>query len=245
MAGRNRYDSNPTRIEGKKDIVEYVTEMMQRLGAGETVQRIGATSIEDGNLTVRNGDIIVSEVAGNVVWKLLHGSLPEMRWFPLGDTDVRRISFFSDNDPTFGQSITMLVESNPGGVADGGKIILANDMAVFSHHPLASGGNECYLWLNIDPVLAEIISMQGKWPNQFQYDTRQAVYPGQASIGAGFGSYTHTYFSAFASTVVPVATLFNSGGTVSWVLTAQSTSSFTITWSGTTAKTINWWVFRV
>jgi hypothetical protein len=245
MAGRDRYGSSPTRNQGKKDIVEYVSEMMERLGTGETVRRIGATAIEDGNLTVRNGDIIVSESAGEVVWKLLHGAVPEMRWFPIGDTDTHRITFYGSNDPFFAQSLTVVVETNPGAVADGGKVILSKDMAILSHHPIASGGNESYIWLNGDFSAPEVIDIQCKWYNQFQTTSLQGVYTGQASIGGGFGSYTHTYFSAFASTAVPIATLFNSGGAVSWVVSAQSTSSFTISWSGTTGKTVNWWVFRI
>lgn len=245
MPGENRYGVDPTRQQGKKDIIEHITEIAERVGAGETAQRIGATSIEDGNLTVRNGDIIVSESAGQVVFRLLHGTFPEMRWFPIGDTDAYRISFFADFDGSLPlQNMVISVETNPGGVVDGGKIILARSAAIFSRHPLASGGNETYIWLGDSGANLEIIDIQGKWLNKFQPSPLTGVYPGQDSLGAGFGSYTHTYFTAFATTAVPIVTLFNSGGTVSWNLTAQSTSSFTVTWSGTTAKTINWWVYR-
>jgi len=247
MPGESRYDTNPIRLKGKKDLVEYVAELMGRVATGESAQRIGNTAIEDGNLTVRNGDIIVSETAGNIVLRILHGTEPQVRFFPVGTNDLHRINFFAQNDDTFGETIFMMVETNPEtptSVVDGGKIILSTTSTILSFQPLASGGNEAYIWLNY-PGAPEVFDFQGKWMNQFQTTTQQALYPGQASLGAGFGSYTHTYFSAFATTVVPIVTLFNSGGTVSWVLTAQSTSSFTITWSGTTAKTINWWVFRV
>lgn len=244
MAGRDRYGSNPNRTSGKKDIVEYVGEIMNRLDASETVKRIGTTAIEDGNLVVRNGDIIVSETAGNVVFKLLHGATPEMRFFPIGVGDTHRISIFAQNDGFFGEVLFMNVETNPGAVVDGGKLIISDQMTILSFQPLASGGNESYIWLN-NPGTPEVIDIQCKWPNQMQSSSLQGVYPGQASLGAGFSSYTHTYFTSFASTAVPIVTLFNSGGTVSWNLTAQSTSSFTVTWSGTTAKVINWWVFRV
>jgi hypothetical protein len=243
----NRYDADPTRRNGKKDLVEYITELFNRTSKGETVQRIGNTAVEDGNLTIRNGDLIVSESSGFVVLKLLHGAVPEVRFFPIGDTSDHRAALFGQgSSPPFPTTtITMNVETNPGGVQDGGKLILDQTYAVLSYHPLASGGNESYFWLNIDNAAPEIMAIQGKWSNKLQYSTLQGVYPGSDSLGAGFGSYTHTYLSAFASTVIPIVTLFNSGGTVSWNLTAQSTSSFTVTWSGTTAKTINWWVYRI
>lgn len=240
----SRYDVDPRRLQGKPDIIEFVAGAYRRIEAGETFQRAGFTAIEDGNFVVRNGDIIVSETTNQIVLRILHGPEPQIRFFPIGTNDVHRINLFAQTDDTFGETFFIMVETNPGAVVDGGKIILSNDTTILSFQPLASGGNESYLWLNY-PGAPEVLDMQGKWMNQFQTTTQQGLYPGQASLGGGFGSYTHTYFSAFASTVVPIVTLFNSGGTVSWNLTAQSTSSFTVTWSGTTAKTINWWVFRV
>lgn len=245
MPGESRYDTNPIRLKGKKDLVEYVADLMGRMSTGESAQRIGATSIEDGNLTVRNGDIIVSETAGNVVFRLLHGSTPEMRFFPIGSSDTHRISFFAKNDDFFGETLFASVETNPGAVVDGGKLILSTSMTILSYQPLASGGNEAFLWFASDPGNPEAIDIQGKWFNAQQGSALQGIYAGQDTLGGGFGSYTHTYFITFATTPVPIVTLFNSGGTVSWVLTAQSTSSYTVTWSGTTGKTINWWVFRI
>lgn len=241
----SRYDVDPRRLQGKPDILEFIAGAYKRIEAGETVQRAGFTAIEDGDFVVRNGDIIVSETEGNVVFRLLHGTTPEMRFFPIGIADTHRISFFAKNDDFFGETLFISVETNPGAVVDGGKVILSNTMTILSYQPLASGGNEAYLWFAADPSNPEAISVQGKWFNALQGSSLDGIYTGQDSLGAGFSSYTHTYFVAFATTPVPIVTLFNSGGVVSWILTAQSTSSYTVSWSGTTAKTINWWVFRI
>lgn len=242
----SKYDVDPLRLQGKKDIVEYFKELDNRVGDSETGLRIGNTAIENGNLTIRNGDIIVSETAGLVVLRVIHGAVPEIRFFPIGDTTDHRATIFGQgSSPPFPTTtLTFAIETNPAGAIDGGKLIIDQSFTVLSHQP--ASGNESYFWLNIDAVASEVFAFQGKVTNQVQYSTLQAIYPGTQSVSAGVSSYTHTYFAAFATTAAPVATLNNTGGgTVSWNLTAQSTSAFTITWSGTTAKVINWWVFRV
>lgn len=231
MSGR--YDVDPGQTKGQKGFLYQFAELEDIADGHKKSLKIGHTSIEEGDLILKNGNILV------------YGSLPSITFFPLAGSSTRIIELFGSNDDAFlKQTLTLLVQTL-GGVADGGKIILAEESAILSHHPLASGGNESYLWFNIDPTVDEIMSMQGKWPNQFQYSTLQAIYPGVINVGAGFTSYTHTYFSAFATTMAPVVCLNNSGGTVSWNLTAQSTSSFTVAWAGTAAKTLNFWAFRV
>ena len=235
----------PSRLKGQKDIVEYVKQVIEELSSRSSSLQIGHTSIEDGNFIIRNGDIIVSESDDTIVLRILHGQTPEIRMWPLGETDTHRAALFSHDFSIDGppdQAVLLSIETT-GATQDGGKLLLTRGYTVLSHQP--NGGSESYFWLNADGVLPQIGLYQGKWPDRAQYNTDQGLYPGVFNVTAGFGSLTHTYNASFASTVAPVIGLVNTGGTVSWNITAMSTSAFTVTWTGTAAKTINIWNFRI
>lgn len=240
----NRYLTDPLRLRGQKDVVEYFIDLNRRVTTEETSLRAGHTAIEDGNFTVRNGDIIVSESDDSIVLRLMHGDIPEIRMWPLGDTDTHRVAFFAYDDVDGGQTAAIIIETDPGTVIDGGKLLIGRNFAVLSHQPDASGGEESYFWLGVDPFAPEVASFRGKWANQTQYDDHQGIYAGTHGISAGFTSWTHTYSTPFASDIGTIVTL-QSSAVVSWMVTAQSSSAFTVSWSGTTAKTLNFWNFRV
>lgn len=237
----NRYDIDPKRLEGKKDIFDYIKDIKDRTDTQETGLRAGHTAIEDGDFILRNGDIVVSESDNSIVLRILHGAIPQIHFFPLGATDTHRARILSlDFDVGAGadQAIQMGVET-VGGVQDGGKVLLSKTYAILAHQP--NGGNESYFWLNILP---EMILYRGKWNNQVQQDSRTGIYPGTVDLGAGFAGVTISYAITVASTMVPVTTIMSSAA-VTWNLSAFNTNGFTLVWSGTTAKTINWWAFRV
>ena len=244
----NKYDVDPARLEGRRDVVDYIREAYDRLDSNETGLKIGNTAIEDGNLTVRNGDIVVVNSNDVVIMRIIGTpAVPEIRFWPLGEVDTFATTIYSYDDVDAEQAIVVQVQTHPGGVTEGGKLILRKRDAIFSHHPLASSGQETYIWLNADWHLggSGLINMRGRFGNDFQYDGYAALLVGSVAVGSGFSGMTQAYTVTFATDVAPIVTITNTGGTVSWNLTAQSTSSFTVSWSGTAAKTVNFSVFRM
>ncbi len=243
----NKYGVDPSRLKGQKTIIEHLKDLVGRVAAGETSLQIGHTAVEDGHLTIRNGDVIVSESDGTVVLRLLHGGIPEIRFFPLGETDTHRaviLSFDFDAGAGADQAIQMGIEKTNTD-QDGGKVLLTREIAVLSHQPAV--GDETYVWLNADPLIPGSIVIKGRWSDQIFYEANQALYMGSFSFGSGFSNWTHTYLSSFATDMCPVVGFMNSVDTaVAWSITAQSTSSFKVRWAtGTDGKTINFWNFRI
>lgn len=243
----DKYSVSPSFLEGKPDLVTFVTQLFKRVAEGDSSLRVGHTAIEDGNFVVRNGDIIVSESDDTVVMQILHGAIPEIRFFPLGSITTHRASLtavdFSTALDGSDLSVQLGVETDPGAIVDGGKVLLAQSSAILSHQPDASGGQESYLWLNFG--FNEIANYRGRWLDQVQVDTHQGLYMGAFNATAGFSTWTHTYFSPFATTMVPVCTVGVSGSTLSWGLDSYSSSQFTLRFSTTAGtKMVTFWNFR-
>lgn len=242
----NRYQIDPTRLRGQPDIIEYIKDISERLKVGETGLRIGHTSIEDGDLVVLNGDIRVKESDGTTVLQILHGSVPEIRMFPLGDTDTHQISWFGFDfgaAPDTDQGSQMQVERVSDLFQDGGKLFLGRNYALLSH--MEFGQQETYIWLNFDPSVPELIQFRGKMRSQWQYDTRQMFYAGKFDISAGFTTWTHSYASTWADEILPVITVLLNGSTLQWVLDSFTVSGFTVRVSSTVSiKTVTFFNVR-
>lgn len=241
-----RYGVDPSRQKGQKSIVEYVQDVLDRVSSGDASLQVGHSAIEDGDFIVRNGDILVSESDDSVVLRVIHGTVPEVRMYPLGGTDTHHCTIFgADFNLGTGlgpdQSIQMGIEKIDT-TQDGGKVLLTKNNAIISHQP--AGGLESFFWLN-SPTGTQEVLYRGRWSNQFQYDNNMGIYPGVINVGGGFTSWTHSYFTSFATTIAPVVGLVNTAGTVTWNITAMTTSAFTVSWTGTAAKTLNFWNFRV
>lgn len=242
MSSGNRYRNDPRRLEGKIDLYEYIEGQERRLGAGETGYRAGHTAIEDGNFIVRNGDILVSESDDSVVLRIFHGALPAIAWYPLGEDASHLAAMFGFDQGAGTTAFVIEIEDSSNGEPDGGQMQIWQDGASYGFLSTATG-LQSFMWLNA--LNNNEFYFNGRFENSWQFDPSQAIYPGIAGIGAGFGGFTHTYFAPFASTAAPVLGLLDTAGTVSWNFTAVSNSGFTISWSGTTAKTVYYWIFRL
>lgn len=225
MSGESRTRQSPD------DLTKIIRTMEQRIKNLESSQRIGFTSFEVGEIKMIN-------------------DIPEIDMFPTGPDSLRQVSFYAFEETgtgaDIGTAVTLLLEGfDDQGMRDsaGGKLIFQNNAAIMALNDHLGGFPEVYIWFGQPDY--EVIDIQGKFNNLNQTSDRQAIYSGQDSIGAGFTGLIHTYFQAFASTAMPVITLFNSAGPVSWNLTAQSQSSFTVGWTGTLAKVVNIWVVRI
>lgn len=242
----NKYQVDPTRKRGQPDIIEYIKDMHDRLGASDVSFRIGHTSIEDGDLVVLNGDIRVKEEDGTTVLRILHGSTPEIRMFPLGDTDTHQIAWFGfdfGSPPTVDQAMLLEIERISDLFQDGGKLFFTRGYAVLSHQNF--GGQETYIWLDADAAVDEVVNFRGKMRDSWQYDTRQMFYAGTISVSSGLSTWTHTYASSWADTILPVCTVNQNGSTVSWNLDSYTVSAFTVRFSSTVSgKNINFFNVR-
>lgn len=89
------------------------------------------------------------------------------------------------------------------------------------------------------------IYTQGRWLDNQQLSTKEAILSGALSVGAGVSTATITYAQSYATTMYAIPTLHSASGAVNWSVTAQSAASFTVSWIGTTAKIINFWNIRM
>lgn len=222
------------------DLLTKIAELQRRIMALETGRRIGNTSLDGGELSIRNGDIVVRNIDNEPVTRLEHGDSPRIRFYPVGDNNLlgNILAWESGSD---GVGIQMNVES-PGNVQDGGKILLMDGTVYLSYQP--ADGTEIYLNLAPNSAYREHFYFRGRWIVNDQLNDEDAIVMGQSDIGAGFGAATINFPIAFDTAPLLMYTLFSAVGPVSHDLTTLSSSSFTVGWSGTTAKTIYWQAWR-
>lgn len=251
----SRYRSDPRRAKGKITLTDIVEDMHRRLRSGETAPRIGNTSIDDGNLTVRNGDIIVSLSDGTEVLRIVHGDVPEIRYFATGvDSDRMGAVWGEDRTfdlgPSFGTVDTTVMHMGvydstvpEDHVQDGGEVRLYFDGAQLAYEP-NNGDNDLQLNLNLygrTPPFQDVIYLQGKWDNSFDFADEGAIATGSFDVTAGFGSFTWFYIQPFATKIAPIIGLVAATANFDWCITEMPTDKFSVDWSDTTAKTINYW----
>jgi hypothetical protein len=245
---QNKYAVDPRHKEGKIDIVQYVTNLFQRVSEGDVALRVGHTAIEDGNLTVRNGDIIVSESDDTVVLRIKHGAVPEILFFPLGENTTHQGTLFGqdwDNNPSDPNIAVQLGIELLNHTIDGGKVLLMHDGTVLAHQP--NGGQESFIWLNsLAGITEEVFAVRGRWPDQLQYDDHAGLLQGAFTATSGFSTWTYTYVTPFATSFIPLCTVGINGGTVTWGLDSYSTSNFVIRFGSTGSnKMVTFWNFRI
>lgn len=246
MTFDSRYAVNPNRLDGRQDLFDRIAELESRIKQLEASLQIGFTAIETGELKVRNGNIVVVDT-NNVPIMQITGFplLPEILFWPAGDTDTHRVRIFAlDFNPggTIDQAWQVGIEETDGDI-DGGKVLLTRNFAILSHQPDASGGLESYVWVNSNGL--EDLAIQGKFYNKANL-SRWAYFTGTTVVGSGFGAVVISYSTPFATAVAPVATLVDTGGAGdAWVISAYSTSSFTLDWAGSDAHDVHFWVARV
>jgi hypothetical protein len=233
---QNRYQrTNPNLF----DIIANLEERIRRL---ETAPRLSSTSIDSGQLVLKGGDIVVQNDDGEVVLRILHGNVPEIRMTPTGgDTDYRAYQYSWEHD-TMGTVYQAGIQDATG-AQDGGKLLLMQSGSYLSYQPAA--GNEVYISLGALSGFDEGLYFRGRWPTNVVVDGTEALAMGSVNIAAGVSSYSHTYGTPFATAPGVVYGLLNSAGAVTHSLTASSTSGFTVAWTGTLAKTLYWWAFRL
>jgi hypothetical protein len=208
------------------DAVDHFASLERRISNVESSRRMGFTSFDTGFIK-------------------MVGALTEIRMVPEDFNElagfISMFAFYYGTD-NGGAALQVDAEREVAGnlYQEGGKLLLHTNGAVLSYFKEFSGEQEAYFWLGAWG--AETIEIRGLFP-EIQTDNRQAVLAGSSDVSAGFSSFTYTYAAAFVTSAIPVVTLLSSA-VVTWNLTAQSSSSWTMSWTGTTAKTLNYWNFR-
>lgn len=222
------------------DLLDMVAQLQKRVQVLETARRLGNTSLDGGELSIRGGDIVVRATSGNPVIRLEHSGQPTMRFYPEGVNNFEgRLFGWESGDSG---AVLELNMQQGGNVQDGGKVLLMNKGAVLSYQP--NGAPEVFLWLAPDAAHQEHIRFRGRWIVGEQFDSQDALVMGIENVGAGFGAASFNFPTAFDTAPFMMYSIFSAVGPVSHNLTAVSASGFTVGWSGTTAKTIYWQAWR-
>ena len=178
---------------------------------------------------------------------LIEAGVPKIRIYPAGSDPNNRITMVA-SDRLFDGYNQTYVQYTVNGINDDITDPYTYLVAFESGCSIGVfGPSEAYFQSRNESLfgLDANLRIVGRWLNDTQISSTDALYTGTRSVSAGVSSVTITYPSAFATTVAPVIGLLNSAGALNWCLTAQSASSFTVAWTGTLAKEINMWNIRI
>jgi hypothetical protein len=227
-----------------RDIVEYVRRLEERVSILERAPRLGNASIDSGQLTVKGGDIVVTEADGTTrVMEILHGSIPRINMYPIGDGgEDFKLTSFGWESAEQGAAFQLGVEKVDTG-QDGGKLLLMNRAVYLSL--LRDDSPEVFIALGAIEDYPEHYWFKGRFMNGVDVTDSDALVVGQMDVAGGAASATFTYAVPKLTAMVPVVTL-ECTTIMEWQVTVSSATSFTVDWSNDTpAKKINFWAFRI
>lgn len=229
--------------ESPPDLIERIKRMEKRIADLEKVRRINNTSIDSGELVIRGGDIVVREVDGTKVLEILHGAVPALNMYPIGDgTEEYKLVIFGWESASQGAALQLGVEKVNGN-QDGGKLLLMRDATYLVKQ--RDMQNEVFVALGAVSDYPEHFWLRGRFMDSVDVDGQDALVVGQLAVSGGAASATFTYAVPKETTMVPMVTM-QCATVMEISVTASSTSSFTVDWSNDApAKTINFWAFRI
>ena len=233
---------------GSTDLIAKIADLKRRISRLEFNPRISSSSIDSGSLRVKieNGLLVLNE-DGDVIIEVEQVSstlTPIIRFAPPGPSPDTRFNV-SAADSDFGiegfltnvqYSITDAIASEQYGFVaswNSGTILGRRDPGFIS---------SAIETRNLTPYSGnnDSIRIMGRFLDDVQATANEAIYTGTQTTGA-VSSITITYPITFATTIAPMVAAVNASA-ISFNLTAQSTSSFTIAWTGgAVAKTLNYW----
>lgn len=195
-----------------------------------------------GNQVVR-----IRDAAGNIIFGSVSGGGGGQRVaINPSPSGAARIEFYDDASSTdrvslsmFGANFVQQRESQSGSGITGGKASFYSGYSVFGHQ-LNSTGADSYIAFYDD----ERIFVRGKWGGTDPNGGHSALYVGSRVSIAGPVSSSISYGATMASSMYPLVTLQGDAADRYWLLTASSTTGFTLTISAGSANTYHYWVFR-
>jgi hypothetical protein len=223
------------------DLMKGLTTFNRRLEALETGRRLGNTSLDGGELSIKGGDIVVRNDNNEEVLRIKHGSQPQIDMIPDYGLDgyIARLAAW---EAEYGTALELGIRKTDG-TQDGGKLLLMNFGTYLTKTP-ADGSAETYFALGIFPGWANHFYFRGRWMVGEQRTSEDGIVFGVETVGAGFGAASFNFTHAFDTTPFLQYSIFSAVGPVSHNITVLSNTGFTIGWSGTTAKTIYWQAWR-
>lgn len=241
MSGR--YRASP------QSITEIVDELERQITALEQNPRVGNTSIDNGDLVLKGGKIVVASSGNLKVIQIyidpLFASLPVVYLAPKGDLGEKIGSFrtFDNGSETLAQ-ISILPSVTH--TVDGGQYTVSDSQFVSDYVHSGFGAERVYIQMIPNGSSGDSTYVfHGAW-YEGQITNEDALYVGASAVPNGFSSFTVSYAAIFSSTILPFIGIHDvPASLVDWCLTSYSTSGFTVEWIGTDAKTIMWWNTRV
>lgn len=244
MSNTGRYRVEPL------SLLDKIQELKRRIALLERSPKIGNTSIDGGSLRIKIDDgLKVADEDGNIIIETAGSpQRPRFRIYTAEDTNDTQfeaggsitdfgplesgtqifVNYSLNTIPDFG-----FVSSWETGTAIG-KAVAESSTSYFEARNLSGFG-----------FPSDHLRMFGRFADRNPQTAGDTLYTGTDTTGA-VSSITVNYPFTFNSTIAPVVGVLNSGGAISFVLTAQSTSSFTLAWTGgAVAKTLNFWNVRI
>lgn len=232
-----------TRSRLPEDLIQKIIRLEKRLSDLESVNRLTNASVGSGEFTLSGGDLVIRDDAGNKVLEIIHGTEPYIAIYPSDENAADdKIVIKGASNLNEGVELQASIQTSSS-VQDGARLRLKKDYATLRHTP--SGSPETTISLGKISGFSQSILFRGKWLPSTIVDKYQAVITDTLNIEAGFSSLIVSYDRTMDSQMIPLVSLLNALGAVSWSVTAQSSSGFTVAWSGTDAKTISYWSFRI
>jgi hypothetical protein len=224
------------------DLLKQIEELYRRVTAVENAKRLGNSSLDGGELSIKGGDIVVRSEDDTPVTRIEHGDEPRIRFYPNEGVANLESQILAWENPGNGGSAIQMNVQQPGNVQDGGKVLLMNTVVYLSLQ--RAGLNECYFSIGESSLYPEHFRFRGRWRVGDQSNSDDAIVFGILNVGAGFGAASITFQQTFDTAPFVTYSILSAVGPVSHNLTAVSTTGFTVGWSGTTAKTIYWQAWR-
>lgn len=234
-----------------EDLVKEVQDLMDRVSKLERTPRMTATAIDRGSLIVNiEGTITINGTNGEIIQfnyyalidSTILASVPNVVTSTSDvDMQVNDITFDTVNQTFFNYFTLDRVAFSIWG----GLVQLAQTFVTLSY--VNNAVQTSYFALREFSIFGVTgnLWIQGRWLDNQQLSTIEALNSGALNVSAGVSSATVTYAQSYATTMYAIPTLHSASGAVNWSVTAQSASSFTTSWIGTTAKIVNFWNIRM
>lgn len=229
------------------DLIKRIRTLEETISRMERTPRTSNTAIDTGEFVVNGGDIIIRDNDGNDIIRMFQEDPPEIRFTPLGEDTTHVGSVYAQDEVINGVQQTatyFAIRNTPALAFDGGGLKVFND-GIKLFHITNSSGEESAFEAGLIGGTQGALHCTGRWLNFIQNTANDAILTGTFTSGP-VSTITFTYAITYATIIVPIVGLLSAAGAVSFSITAQSVSSFTVAWSGGAAvKTINWWGVRL
>jgi hypothetical protein len=225
------------------DLLDLVKKLERRIQALEGSTRLGNSSIDGGELTVKGGDIVVRTAGDDEVLRIEHGNRPRISMRPVAapGTNYGQLLAWESGGTGVGIEVGVL---NPSDQQDGGKVLLMQHVAFLSHQPSVGGDDaETYMALSEHGAYPNHISYRGKF-QQRRVDGREPWEMGYDVIGAGFGAASYLFDQPYEMTPMLLYSISGATANFNHCIVSVDTSGFTIGWSDALAHNLTWLAIR-